>query len=127
MRKPIEIAYQAMAFHRLQVLAVLRLGPAGDAQHHRLRRTVDVGVQDADRGSFGQQCEGEIDRRRRFADALAGGDGDDVLDAGDQLHPALHSVRHDFGAHRDACTRRVGRFQRVDDLAPDEFKLALAR
>ena len=54
---------------RLERLAVLRLRPARDAEHHRLRRAVDVGVEHADLRAFGGQREREIDRGRRLADA----------------------------------------------------------
>jgi hypothetical protein len=41
--------------------------------------------------------ERQVDRGGRFADAaLARGDRDDVLDARDQLHAALHGVRDDL-------------------------------
>ncbi len=96
---------QAVAHHRLEALAVLRFGPPGDAEHHRLRRAVDVGVEDADRGALGGEREREVHRGGALAHAaLAGGHGDDVLDARHQLHAALHRVRHDLRAPRSRST-----------------------
>src|SRR5882762_1502220 len=119
---------QAVALHRLERFAVLRLRPAGDAEHHRLRRPVDVGVKHANGGAFGCQSQRQVHRGGGFADAaFRGGDGDDVLDAGDQLDAALHGVRHHPGAqaHRDVRGARL--LQRLDDLAANRLVLALAR
>jgi hypothetical protein len=45
--------------------------------------------------------QGEIGGRRGFADpALAGGDGDDILDAGERLEGALHGMRGDVGTQQ---------------------------
>ena len=50
-----------------------------DAEHARDRVAVDVCVDDPDLEAPGAQCEREVHRQRRLADAaLAGGDGDDA-------------------------------------------------
>jgi hypothetical protein len=75
----------AVAFLRLEDLAVLGVGLAGDPHHPRQRGTVDVGIEDADLEALALERERQVDRGGRLADpALAGGDGDDGLDAGDQ-------------------------------------------
>ena len=100
-------------------------GPAGDAEHHRLRRPVDVGVEHAHRRALGGEREREVHRGGRLADAaLAGGDGDDVLDPGNELHAALHGVRHDFRRHLHRDVGRARRLQRLDHLAADRLVLA---
>jgi hypothetical protein len=72
---------------------------AGQAEHLRLRRAVDVGVEQTDGGAFLGQRQRQIDRRRALADAaLAGGDGDDVLHPGQRLQAALHGVGDDLDA-----------------------------
>jgi hypothetical protein len=83
---------QAVGLQRLHALAVVRLRLlAGQAQHLRLRRAIDVGIQNTDTGAFLGQRQGQIDRRRALADAaLAGGHGNDVLDARHQLDAQLH-------------------------------------
>src|SRR4030095_15300855 len=49
------------------------------------------------------------DGRGRLADAaLAARDGDDVLDARDQLHATLHRVRRDLLRHLDPDPPRAG-------------------
>ncbi len=75
--------FQAMGHYRQQPLAILLLGlgTLGNAEHALLAGSVDIGIEQADAGTEGLQGEGEVDRGGRFADpALAGGDGDDVLD-----------------------------------------------
>ena len=53
-------------------------------EHDRLRRTVDVGVEHAHRRALGGEREREVHRDGGLAHAaLAGGDRDDVADAGD--------------------------------------------
>jgi hypothetical protein len=80
-----------------KILAVLGFGAAVDAQHGGLRGAVDVGVEHAHVGAFGGQRQRQIDGGGGLADtALAGGHGDDVLDAGDEFHALLYAVGHDF-------------------------------
>ena len=91
----------AVRLHRLERLAVVGLRAAGDAEHRRLRRPVDVGVEDADGGAFRRQREREVHRGGGLAHAaLAARHGDDVLHAGHELHAALHRMRHDLRADR---------------------------
>ena len=91
---------QAVAFHRLHGLAVARGRAPGDAEHERLRRAVDVGVEHADGGALGGERQREVDRRGALAHAaLARGHRDDVLDPRDELHAALHRVRDDLRLH----------------------------
>jgi hypothetical protein len=67
------------------------------------RKAVDVRIDDADRRTFRRQRQREVHRRRALADAaLAGGDGDDVLDTRQQLHAALRRVRDDLAGDADA-------------------------
>ena len=74
---------EAVGFHGPQAVAVGHLRPAGEAEQARLRGAVDVGVEDAGLEADGLEAERQVDGRGRFADAaLAGGDGDHVLDAG---------------------------------------------
>jgi hypothetical protein len=78
----------------------MRFGLVGDAQHLRLRRAVDVGIQQADVGALGGQRQRQVHRGGGLADAaLAGGHGDDVLHLRNQLHAALHAVRDDLAMH----------------------------
>src|SRR3546814_14536312 len=67
---------------RIHALAVRRgRSLAGDAEHARLTRTVDVGIKQADARAFGRQRQRQIGGDRRLADtALAAGDRDDVAD-----------------------------------------------
>src|SRR5207237_4230886 len=119
---------QAVGFHRLEALAVARLWPPGDAEHHRLRGAVDVRVKHAHRGAFRSEREGEIHRGSGFADAaFARSDGDDVLDARHQLHAALHGVRDDLRSYLDQYRGGARLFQCLRDLAPDRLVLAFAR
>jgi hypothetical protein len=115
--------------HRLEPLAVLGFGAAGNAQHRRLRRPVNIGVEHADAHALGRKRQREIHGSGAFADAaLARGDRNDVLDARHQLYAALHRVRDDF--HRDvggdAADARY-RFQFGDDLLADRLDLGLGR
>ncbi len=92
----------AVAFERLHAFSVPGLGLGRDAEHLRLRRTIDIGIENADAGAFGSERESQVGRGGGLADAaLAGRDGDDVLDARNQLHAALNAVRDDLGAHID--------------------------
>jgi hypothetical protein len=119
----------AVSLHRLEALAVARFRPAADAEHDRLRWAVNIGVENADARTLRRQPEREVDRGGALAHpALAGGDGDDVLDAGNQLDAALHGVRDDLHLHIDGDTPHVrDRLQRPGDLLPDRLKLALPR
>ena len=96
---------EAPAFERLDDLAVRHLRLACNAEETRLRRSVDVGVDDADLQSDCLQPERQIDGDGRFADAaFAGGNGDHVLDARYALH---RSCRHALRPLRpDAALRR---------------------
>ncbi len=86
---------------RLERLAVARLGsPAHQAQHSRLARAVDVGVQDADAGAFSGERERDVNGDRRLADAaLAGRHRDEVPHARQRLQPRLDGVRDDRRRH----------------------------
>ena len=89
----------AVRLQRLERLAVRRLGPAGDAEHRRLRRTVDVRVEHAHRRAFRGERERQVDGGRRLAHAaLAARHRDDVLHARHELHAALHRMRDDLRA-----------------------------
>ena len=98
-RKPIDIAPTPWLVSGLQVLAIRgRRALAGESQHQRLARSVDVGVQDPDPGTLRGPGERQIHGHRGLADAaLAGGDGDDVADLPERLEVALHGVRADVG------------------------------
>ncbi len=83
-----------MVFQRLHGFAILGFRTAADSHHHRLRRTVDIGVENPDLRTFGRQRQGQVDSGSRFADAaLAGRHRNDVLDVRHQLDAALHCVR----------------------------------
>ena len=75
---------------------------------------------------FLRQRQGQIDRRRAFADpALARGYSDDVLYALKRFQIALHGVRNDLEAHigddvGDAWNGRNCRNHRI----PNAFKLS---
>ena len=103
----------AVAFHRLDALAVLRLRLAVDAEHRRLRRPVDVRVQHANVGAFRGERKGEIGGGGGLAHAaLARGDGDDVLHAREELLRLARRAPADHRAPRDVD--RLGA-QRADD------------
>ena len=92
----------AVVLQRLHGLAVLALGPARDAQHHRQAGAVDVGIEQADAGALGRQRERQVGGGGALADAaLARGHGDDVLDVGHQLHAALHRMADHLGRDVD--------------------------
>jgi hypothetical protein len=119
----------AVADQRLEVLAVGRFGLVGDAEHGRLRRAIDVGVEHADARAFGSQRQRQVDGGGGFADAaLAGRHGDDVLDVGDQLDAALHAVRDDLEPDvRGGGGHAVDALELVFDLLLDAGELALRR
>ena len=73
----------AEILHGRQLLAVGAAGLAGDAEHARLGRAVDIGVEHADPLAARRQRQGEIGGRRGFAHpALARSDRDHMADAG---------------------------------------------
>ena len=93
----------------------------------RLRRAVDVGIQNADAGAFLGQGQREIDGGRALADAaLAGCDGDDGLDARHQLDAHLDrmgdDLRIDVGRH--VADTRQGAHGR-ENLLADSVELGL--
>ena len=99
----------AMPRHRIDGALVRGVGPARYAEHPGLARAVDVRVQDADPGALGREGEGEVDRDGRLPHpALAGGDGDDVLDAVEQLDVLLDRVGDDLplDLERGGCDAR---------------------
>src|SRR6185295_1259593 len=53
-------------------------------------------------------------------------DGDDVLDAGDELHAALDRVRHDLRGDVDRDVPRARLPERLGHLPADRLELALA-
>ena len=58
----------------------------GDAHHHRDTRAVDIGIEQPDLRAGAGQRDRHVDGHRRLADAaLAGRNGDHVLDALDRL------------------------------------------
>ena len=110
-----------MGLERLHGLAIegLRL-VFGDAEHLRLRRAIDVGIQDPHPGALGRECKREIDRRGALAHAaLARSHGDDVLHPRHQLHALLHRVRHDVAADLEREFRNLR--QRGIQLPGDEL------
>ncbi len=120
---------QAVGLHRLQRLAVARLGLVGDAQHLRLRRPVDVRIQQTHVGALGRQRQRQVHRGGGLAhSALAGGHGDDVLHLRHQLDAALHAVRDDLAIHVGGNIARArDRLQLVDDALANTIDLALGR
>jgi hypothetical protein len=72
------------------------------AEHAWLAGAVDVGIQDADPGTLGGQCQCKVDCDGGLADtALAGSHGDDVADAFDMLDALLRGVRGDLAGDID--------------------------
>ena len=89
----------AVAHLGLDSLAIGGVGLAVSAEHPRLARTVDVGIQDPDACPFGLQGQRQVDGHRGLTDAaLAGGDGNDVLDIGLGFDAFLHGVGDDVAA-----------------------------
>jgi hypothetical protein len=76
-----------------------------------LRGAVDVGVEQADLEAVDMQREREVDRGRRLADtALAAGDRDDVLDAGERQPAAAGlAARLSMCVAMTVCLGRAGR------------------
>ena len=81
----------AIFFDRIEILTARRLRPlVTDVEHHRHRRTVDIGVEQADAEPQSRQRHRNICRDRRFADpALAAANRDDVLGAFEPHAPGL--------------------------------------
>ena len=72
--------------HGAQRALAHHLGLAAQIEHARDRRAVDVAVEQADPDVLCRHGRGDVDGRRGLADAaLAGGDGDDALHAGQKL------------------------------------------
>ena len=115
--KPHRHHLKPVILHRLQGLAVARAGPAGNPQHARHRRAIDVGVEHPDSEPVRLQAEREVGGDRRFADpALARGDGDDRADPGDRaaLRP-MRRMRCRCAPGPGCCARR---WRRRRDPAP---------
>ena len=93
-RKPIDIAVSPWALQRPDVLAVrASSGAARQAQHQRLARTVDVGIEDAHLRAAGRPGQRQVHRNGGFANsALAAGHRHDILHARERLEVALHGV-----------------------------------
>ncbi len=109
----------AVAHHRFERLAVSGLGPTGDTEHHRLRRSIDIGIEYPDARSFRRERKREVHCRGRFPHAaFAGGDRDDVLHLGNQLDPALHRVGNDLARDADVHSAHA---RDAAELSRDEF------
>ena len=77
------------------------------AQHQRLARAVDVGIEDTDPGAPGRPGERQVDGHRGFANsALAARHRDDILDAGEGLQVPLHGMRQDGAAELERQRQR---------------------
>src|SRR6266571_1375220 len=119
----------AVARHRLERLAVLGLGPSGDAEHRRLRWAVDIGIEHADARPFRGERKGQVHCRGRLAHpALARGHGDDVLHRRNQLDAALYRVRNDLARDPDGDAAYPGDPSKLsgDELA-DRVELGFPR
>ena len=84
-----------------------------DTEHHRDVRARDVRIEQTDRRARPGEGDGEVDADRTLADtALAGRDGDDVLDAGQELlgllrgGPPNHRSPRDLDPACADCTKR---------------------
>ena len=97
---------------RLEQLAVAGLGtPPHEAQHPRLARAVDIGVEQPYARALQGERQREVHGHGRLADtALARGDRDQILHAGQRLQAVLHGVGHDRA--RDLELDRPGARQR---------------
>ena len=104
----------SVAGHRSDAFPVDGLRPARDPHEARLRGAVDVSVQDAHAEALSAQGQGEVGRDRRLADAaLAAGDGDDRLDAGERDRPRVRRrsrwrLRRAFGGQHRAHRGHAG-------------------
>ena len=107
----------AVALERRDLVVLAGLGLALQPEHHRDVRSGDVGVEQPDRCAGLGQRDREVDADRALADAaLAGRDGEDVLDPGHQLlrlarlRPPDHRAPGDVHPGRpDGVQRGVGR------------------
>ena len=98
---------EAVAFQGDELLAFGLRGLFGDAEQARLRRTVDVGIQDAGLEADGLEAECQVDGDGRFADAaLAGGDGNDLAHGGFFTQRRGAFFRTDGGIVRGRALRR---------------------
>ncbi|KAG0192387.1 hypothetical protein DFQ28_009340 [Apophysomyces sp. BC1034] len=123
------VGLHAVAFERGHRLTVFGRRPALDAEHHRLRRAINVRVQHANRRAFGRQRKRQVRGGGALADpALAGRDRDDIAHVRQQLHAALHRVRDDLlryrHAHADYAWHRA---QRLLDARADQPVLTPGR
>ena len=99
------IDLKTVRLKRLHGLAVNGHRLPVSAEHGGLGGTIDVGIKNADLGTFVAERQREVRRHRRLADAsLAGRNGNDVLDARENALRALDLVRNDLllhvGGHR---------------------------
>jgi uncharacterized alpha-E superfamily protein len=96
------MALQAVGGHRRDAFAIRRFGLALNAEHARLARAVNIGVENADFRAFGRERQREIHRHRGLAHtALARRHGNDVLDVAQRRERALHLVRMDAATEGD--------------------------
>ena len=92
----------AVALERRDLVVGAGLGLAFDAHHQRDVRAGDVAVEQADAGARLGEGHGQVDADRALADAaLAGRDGDDVLDARHELLGLARLGAADHRAPRD--------------------------
>ncbi len=69
---------------------------AGQAEHQRLARSIDVRIEDADPGAPGGPRERKVDRDRGFANStLAARHRNDILDASEGLEAAAARRAHE--------------------------------
>jgi len=99
--------------HRLQSLAVNGIRFIGNAEHCRLARAVNVGIQQTDFGAFLLKRERQVSGYRAFAyAAFAAGNGNDVADGIKNLNAPLNfvsdNVLTDFDIGRDARFDQFG-------------------
>ncbi len=88
--------------HEPLLLAHLRAGALGDAEHHTLAGAIDVGVEYPHPRTLAGQGQGQVGGGGRLADpTLARGHGDDVLDVGHGRHLSLGLVRSDHTVNAD--------------------------
>ena len=83
-------------------------------------RPGDVGVQQADLGAVASEADRQVDRHGRLADpALAGGHGDRVAHAGDEVGGRPPEAALDVARPVDPHEARAQRRQRVTDVVLD--------
>src|SRR5207237_1843457 len=94
---------------------------AFDAEHGGHGWAVDVAVHEADFGAAAVETDGEVDGDGGFSDAaLAGADGDDVLDLRERV-AARSGGAAGVGGEVDLDVLCADFFQRGGDLALDGF------